>query len=129
MRRREFVGLIGGAAAWPMVAGAQQRTMPVIGWLSGVSSDSPQSQSSLDDFRRGLGEGGYAEGRNVVIEYRWAQSQYDRLPELAHDLVRRRVSVIVSNGGIAAAQAAKAATSVIPVVFQTGVDPVQYGLV
>jgi putative ABC transport system substrate-binding protein len=128
MQRRDFITLLGGAAAvWPFAASGQQAGIPIVGWLSGVSPEA--AQGSVDDFRRGLGEAGYVEGRNVKMEYRWARGQYDRLAAMAQDLVHRQVSVIVTNGGIAAAQAAKAATTIIPVVFQTGVDPVQFGLV
>jgi putative tryptophan/tyrosine transport system substrate-binding protein len=126
LKRREFITLLGGAAAWPVAARAQA-PMPVIGYLSGRSpvTDVPM----LSAFRQGLSDTGYVEGRNVAIEFRWAEGRYDRLPELVHDLVRRKVAVIVTSGGESTAQAAKAATSTTPIVFNAGGDPVEVGLV
>jgi putative ABC transport system substrate-binding protein len=125
--RREFITLLGSAAAWPLAALAQQAAMPIIGYFSGRSpvTDLPM----LSAFRQGLAETGHVEDRNVAIEFRWAEGRYDRLPELARDLVRRKVAVIVTSGGEATAQAAKAATSTIPIVFNIGGDPVEAGLV
>jgi putative ABC transport system substrate-binding protein len=127
VKRRDFIALIGGAAtAWPLAARGQQ-PMPVIGF---VNPTSPEGYPEvIDEFRRGLGETGYVEGRNVIIEYRWARGEYARLPALVDDLVRRKVAVIAATGGGAAAVAARAATTTIPIVFNSGGDPVKSGLV
>ena len=125
MRRRDFISLLGGVAAWPRMARAQLVTMPVIGYLD--SKVAAASSHQVEAFRKGLGEAGFVEGRNVAIEFRWAEDQRDRLPELAADLVRRRVAAIVANSP--GAPVAKAATSTIPVVFVFAGDPVEAGLV
>jgi putative ABC transport system substrate-binding protein len=127
MRRREFIAGLGSAAAWPVVARAQQPALPVIGYLGTGFADDDLKNFTVP-FLQGLKETGYVEGQNVAIEYRWAEMQADRLPALAADLVRRRVAVIVPNT-TPAALAAKAATTTIPIVFATGGDPVALGLV
>jgi putative ABC transport system substrate-binding protein len=127
MKRREFIGLVGAAAAIPLVARAQQASMPVVGALGATTAHGYAAQ--LAAFRQGLNDAGIVEGRDAVIEYRWADDQYDRLPELVADLVRRRVAVIATIGGNAASLAAITATTTIPVVFHGSLDPVKAGFV
>ena len=127
IRRREFITLLGGAAAWPLAARAQQPAPPVIGYLS--SGSQGISGERLRMFLRGLSQAGLSEGKNIAIEYRWAEGQYDRLPRLAADLVGRGLRVIVVPDSVVTARSAKAATSTIPVVFAIGADPVKSGLV
>src|SRR5262245_45241530 len=128
MRRRDFMKVIGGgAAAWPFATRAQQPVIPLVGFLHPGSAETNASQ--LAAFRKGLGEVGYAEGRNVAIEFRWANGDYSRLNELATELVRHQVAIIVTPIGTATALAAKAATTTIPIVFSAGTDPVQAGIV
>src|SRR5262245_20906054 len=127
LERRDVITLIGGAAAWPVAARAQQATMPEIGLLNSGSAHAPVGR--LDAFHRGLRDAGYVEDQNVKIEYRWVNNRYDRLPELASELVRRPVTLLMATGGPAIALAAKSATATIPIVFTGVADPVRSGLV
>jgi len=127
LKRREFISLVAGAAAWPVLARGQQSATPVIGFLNG--SDPGTNSHLAAAFREGVASTGYVEGRNVVIEYRWAENHYDRLPALMAELVRRQVAVIQAGGGGVAPQVAKAASETIPIVFTGGFDPVKAGLV
>jgi putative ABC transport system substrate-binding protein len=129
MRRRVFLTVLGGAAAWPLAADAQQTTMRTIGWLSVRSSGTETETSVLAAFREGLAQTGYVEGRNLTIEFRFGEGQYSRLPALAADLVQRQVAVLVTSGGTQIVQVAQAASATIPIVFATAGDPVQDGLV
>src|SRR6516225_8561448 len=125
MRRRDFITLLGGAAAWPVAARAQQAALPVVAFLNGSAPDPPFETA----FRKGLGETGYVEGQNVLLEYYWFSGEYERVPAGVADLVRRRVAVIASPGFAPGAVAAKAATQTIPIVFAVVEDPVNLGLV
>ena len=127
MKRREFITLLGGAAAWPFAADAQPSAVPVVGFVHLTSVET--NRENLATFRRGLEETGYVEGKNLAIEYRWAEGRNDRFPALLSELVRRQVSVIVVLESTNGALAAKAATQTIPIVFMQGADPVQIGLV
>jgi putative ABC transport system substrate-binding protein len=125
-KRRDFITLVGGAAAWPLTVRAQQQAMPVVGFLNVASPNLYATR--LRAFHQGLGEMGYIEGRNVGVEYRWAEGQYNRLPAFAADLIRQQVSAIFVTG-VPATAAAKTATTTIPIVFEMGADPVEFGLV
>ena len=126
MKRREFIALLGGAAAWPVAALAQGSAMPVVGYLGPGSAVSDAFRVTA--FRQGLSEAGFVEGQNVTVDYRWAEEHYDRLPAMATDLVNRHVAVIVATS-TPAALAAKAATTTVPIIFETAADPVKHGFV
>jgi putative ABC transport system substrate-binding protein len=127
MRRREFIAFVGCTAAWPLAARAEQSALPVIGFLNSGSADAYRDR--ITAFQQGLRQLGYIDGENVIVDYRWALGEYDRLPKFATELVERRVSVLVATGGEPAALAAKSATSTIPIVFAIGGDPIKLGLV
>ena len=126
MRRREFIGFLGSAAAWPLAARAQQPALPIVGFVSARSAEASVRQAAT--FRKGLNEIGFVESQNVMVEYHWLEGQYNRLPSLMADLVRRRVAVVATPGSNPATLAAKAATTSIPIVFGVGEDPVRLGL-
>src|SRR6516165_4741305 len=130
MKRREFITWLGGAAAvWSLAAHAQQAAMPVVGFMNTLDSAESVASDLVAAFRQGLKETGFVEGQNVAVEYRWAQGQYDRFPELAAEFVRRQVAVIAATGGEPSPQSAKAATQTIPIVFTANGDPISEGLV
>jgi putative tryptophan/tyrosine transport system substrate-binding protein len=128
MKRRDFITLVGGAAAWPLMARAQQPTLPVIGFLNSGSAGSSTDVRTIG-FNQGLNEAGFVDGRNVTIQYRFAEGHYDRLPAMVVDFANRKVAVLAATGGVQTALAAKPASATIPVVFANGSDPVQFGLV
>jgi putative ABC transport system substrate-binding protein len=129
MKRREFISLLGSAAAWPLAAHAQQPAMPVVGFLYAGSPGLGVTANAITVFRRALAENGYVEGQSVTIEYRYAEGRYDKLPELAADLVRRQVSVLVATPNLNSARVAQAATGTIPILFMASDDPAKLGLV